>query len=76
MAHFRGWQTTVVHLGFVNRLSVAGNAEITGKSHEIVKLAVTGKLNSNIPLFHNQCYRRNLEDGRGCMRARMLAVVA
>jgi hypothetical protein len=41
----------VVHLGFVNRPSAAGNAEITGKSHEIVKLAAIGKLDADLPAF-------------------------
>jgi hypothetical protein len=41
----------VVHLGFVNRPSAAGNAEITGKSHEIVKLAAIGKLDAGSPAF-------------------------
>jgi len=43
MAQIRGRRTTVVHLGFVNRPSTARNVEITGKSHGIVKLTVTGK---------------------------------
>jgi len=53
MAHFRSRRTTVVHLGFVNRPSAAGNTEITGKSHEIVKLSVIGILHPVSPSFLN-----------------------
>jgi hypothetical protein len=51
MAHLRGRRTTVVHLGFVNRPSLARNAEITGKSCEIVKLAAIGKLVAASPTY-------------------------
>jgi hypothetical protein len=51
----------VVHLRHVNRLSVAGNVEITGKSHEIGKLAAIGKLDSHSPVSHDSLHRRYLE---------------
>jgi hypothetical protein len=44
MAQLRGRQTSVVHLGFVNRPSVSRNEGITRKFDEIGKLGLTGKL--------------------------------
>jgi hypothetical protein len=61
MAQIRGRQTTVVHLGFVNRPSAAGNAEITGKSHEIVKLAAIRKLDAASANSSNLAKKRYFE---------------